>query len=697
MPRNWPGAVNSGAARAHSDYHLGDDSPATLSSGAAAAVSIHPRLQFGGLAAACLLVFLAQSVVLVQSNAPTYDEGAHLAEGYSYLARRDFRLNPENPPLIKMLLAFPLFGLYRLPFDPPREHWDAAAEFAIGQVFLYRSALPADTILALGRLSNVVLGAVLIALVGRWAYRLWGRGASIVAMALACLEPTVVAHASLATTDVGTSLFVVLALYLFWEHAIAPSPWRVTRAGVAVGLALLSRYSGITLLLIVGVIVLAHVALGDVIAGGWPARCRTATVRGRGCQAFATVLLTVLATLPVIPAGYFFQGFVPWLSGLQVFLSQARLGQPAFLLGQHSTEGWWYYFPLAFLIKTSLGALALVVLSVALARAGAPLHRREMLFLAAPVLLFFVLLTQARVNIGVRHVLPVYPLLFVLASRVVTISTRPTWVMPSVVALALTFTALSALHAAPHQLAYFNELVGGPEQGYRYLGDSNVDWGQDLKRVKRFMDREHVPIVYLSYFGTAPPAYYGIRYQFVPGSWPLEWPPPADLVPANLQRKLLIVSVANLQEASSHSDPLFTWLQGRRPVSRIGYSIFVYDLSGDLHALHQLAEVYRRTGLLDRAKAEAEKILTLDPDHPGAKQLLEELGRIRAPASSSRPWSAATSARAAPSVPSPRARTSRQLGPDLPEPLRTSPASWPPHLGASFAECREHHRDPGQP
>jgi hypothetical protein len=248
-----------------------------------------------------------------------------------------------------------------------------------------------------------------------------------------------------------------------------------------------------------------------------------------------------------------------------------------------------------------------------------------MLFLVTPVLVIFGVMTQASVNIGLRHVLPVYPFLFVLASRVVTIRLRRKWVMPSFVTVALVFTAITALRVAPHQLAYFNELVGGPGQGWRYLSDSNLDWGQDLKRVKPFMERERVPIIYLSYFGTAPPAYYGIRYQYVPGSWPLEWPPPPDLVPADLGRKLLVISVVNLQETLTRHNPLFTWLHRREPVARIGYSIHVYDLTGDLDALLELGEAYRKMGLDALATAEAKKVLILDPSSSGAKRLLDHM------------------------------------------------------------------------
>jgi hypothetical protein len=214
----------------------------------------------------------------------------------------------------------------------------------------------------------------------------------------------------------------------------------------------------------------------------------------------------------------------------------------------------------------------------------------------------FAAMTQARINIGVRHVLPVYPLLFVLAARVATIRLGPAWLMPLLVTLSLALAAASALRVAPHQLAYFNELVGGPARGHRYLSDSNLDWGQDLKRLGAFMDREGVPILYLSYFGTAPPAYYGIRYQYVPGSWPLEWPPPADRVPDDLPRKLLAISVSNLQEVQTHSYPLFTWLRMLRPAARIGHSIHIYDLTGDTDALRALGETYRKVGLADPSR-----------------------------------------------------------------------------------------------
>ena len=220
----------------------------------------------------------------------------------------------------------------------------------------------------------------------------------------------------------------------------------------------------------------------------------------------------------MIPMGYFLRGFQPWFAGLAQFLTLAQQGQPAFFLGDYSYQGWWSYFPVAFLIKTSVGTLLLIAGSLIFCRFGSALARREMIFLLLPPALVFLVMTQAKVNIGLRHILPVYPFLFVLASRFATVQFQRRWLAVVILGLPLVLTAASALRIAPHQLAYFNELVGGPEQGYRYLSDSNIDWGQDLQGLKRYMDAEKLPIIYLSYFGTPPPSYYGIRYQYVTGN-----------------------------------------------------------------------------------------------------------------------------------------------------------------------------------
>ena len=538
-----------------------------------------------------LLLFVAQGIFFIRANSQTIDEAMHLAAGYSYLAKRDFRIEPQNPPLIKELLALPLFLAYRLPFNPDPQQWRDADGFSIGRDLLYKSTIPADQMLAWSRLPNLLFGVLLVALTGWWAYRLWGNRAALLAMALAALEPNLVAHSSLVTTGIGVTLFIFLTVYLFWEYVNRPRWTFLVGTGISTGMALVAKYSAVLLIPIIALIVAASLLRGSKPDVPFPKTWNPNTPRHKLLHAAAVLSLILFVALLAIPPAYLFQGFKPWLSGFQQFLTLSQEGLPAFFFGEYSWHNWWGYFPLAFLIKTPVGSLVLVTISVVFYRTGSPLGYRQALFLVLPVTLIFLAMTQAKTNIGLRHILPVYPFLFVLASRTATLRLRRPSLALLLIGIPLACTAISSLRIAPHQLAYFNESIGGPEQGYRYLSDSNLDWGQDLKGLKAYIEREKLPIIYLSYFGTAPPAYYGIRYQDVASKGALG-PPPPEKLPADAPRKILAISAYNLQDVSKADNPLFRWLWTRRPIAKIGYSIFVYDLTNDQEGIIKLEETY---------------------------------------------------------------------------------------------------------
>jgi 4-amino-4-deoxy-L-arabinose transferase-like glycosyltransferase len=565
-------------------------------------LSHRPPIKAAGTVSATLfllLLFFIQGVFFIRANSPTYDEAMHLAAGYSYLATGDFRLEPQNPPLIKELLALPLFVIYRLPFAPEPEDWQRAADYLVGQRFLYRSALSADRMLLLARLPNLVLGSVLVALIGWWAYRLWGAGATLIAVALACFEPNLVAHSALVTTDVGASLFMFLTVYLLWEYQNARA-WRfLAGAGVSLGVALVCKFSTVLLIPFVAFMIALSLFQDSVRHVVFLQREQKCHLSVRLFDATAAFFQVLFFAALVIPAAYFIHGFGvgPWLSGLQQFLALARVGQPSFFFGEYSYQGWWSYYLVAFLLKTPMGSLALIALSLLFWRAGSALKPREAIWLLLPVAIIFLVTGAAKVNIGLRHILPIYPFLFVLASRLATIQLERRWLSSPLIGAGLSFTVISSLHVAPHELAYFNEIIGGPNEGYRYLADSNLDWGQDLKNLKTYIDRQKLPVIYLSYFGTAPPSYYGIRYQYVPGAWPLEWPPPDDTVPSTAQRKILAISANNLQDVFNSYGPLFRWLRLREPVAKIGYSIFVYDLTNDPVGVMMVEQTYVKAGV----------------------------------------------------------------------------------------------------
>jgi 4-amino-4-deoxy-L-arabinose transferase-like glycosyltransferase len=546
---------------------------------------------------ALVVIFFIQGIQFIRANAPTYDEAMHLAAGYSYLVTGDFRLEPQNPPLIKTFLAAPLFFGYRLPLRTDTMAWHEGAEYLIGHDFLFRSALPPDHMTLLARLPNLLLGGFLLAVIGWWAYRLWGFGAALLAMSLACVEPNLVAHSSLVTTDTGASLFTCLAVYLLWEYRRSHSIWLLAGVGISLGIALVCKFSTILLVPIIGAIIALSTFLDSTEHFSFFHERRETQLRQWLFQAAAEFLVILLVAAAFIPSAYFFQGFQSWLSGFLRFATLAQGGQAAFFLGQVLYHGSWAYYPVAFLIKTPIGTLLLIAASLMFYRHGTSLRWHGAIFLLFPVIFIFLAMTQSKVNIGVRHILPVYPFLLILAGRLATVAFERRRMRFLLIGMPMMLTALSALRIAPHHLAYFNEFVGGPDQGYRYLSDSNLDWGQDLRGVRAYMAKENLPIVYLSYFGTAPPSYYGIRYQYVPGSWPLEWPPPSDKVPDTAPRKVLAISVYNLQDVANPFNPLFRWLWIRQPVAKIGYSIFIYDLTNDQEGLRRLSETYVKAGI----------------------------------------------------------------------------------------------------
>jgi hypothetical protein len=242
-------------------------------------------------------------------------------------------------------------------------------------------------------------------------------------------------------------------------------------------------------------------------------------------------------------------------------------------MGHLSSEGWWYYLLAAFVFKTPIPVLlcfALAVYQVCVKVARRSITTDDLL-LWLPVLAFFVFFSVARRSIGLRYVLPIYPFVFVLAAGAVFQLRKAAYLLVIPVLWYVSATAM----AWPNYLAYFNEFAGGSANGYRYLVDSNLDWGQDLKGLKAFMDSRGISRVYLSYFGSDSPERYGIAYDWLP-SFELKNPNPQDGT-VNIRRKSYVaISVTNLQGVYMEPQTLFRWLDRLTPVAQIGHSIFVY-------------------------------------------------------------------------------------------------------------------------
>jgi hypothetical protein len=560
---------------------------------------------------ACMLVYLVQGYAFIEANSQTFDEAAYIAAGYSYIARGDFRLDIEHPPLSKELIGLAIWLRLRIPFDPKPELWETADEWTIGRDFLYHSPVPAKEILRVSRMPNLIMGAVLVGLVGWWTYRLWGGWPATLAAGLAAFDPNLIANGGLATNDITISLFLFLTIYLFWEYQMQPSAGWLAAVGIAAGLAMATKFTGLLTFVIIGILFLIPI-LGKTpasVAENADENLDFGAQLRQVSTPFCRIVLIAFVVLVILYCGY---GFPEWAKGFRYQLARSESGDPHFyFLGEITSRGTLAYFPVAFLIKTPVGTLLMIVASLLLWRGGARLDLRTAAFMLAPPALYFAAMVATRVNLGLRYLLPVYPFLFVLAGRVGTLQLGSS--LASIVgrvgcAGAVGLTAASSLINAPHQLAYFNELIGGSARGHRYLSDSNLDWGQDLKGLKAFMDQENIPVIYFSYFGTAQPAGWGIRYQFLPG-WVenMQDPDLQERVPQN-GRQILAISIVNLQGIYFGKQPdRFHWLESREPLTVIGHSIYVYDLTNDGESHRQLAKMYEESSLHEFAEREHSK------------------------------------------------------------------------------------------
>jgi hypothetical protein len=536
------------------------------------------RVAIAFAVAALVAGFWVQGERFIHANGPTYDEAVHLAAGYSYWATGKFGLNIEDPPLAKLAWALPVYLA-----DPGLDHpvGDPPDEWLTGNAFLYSEPGRAERLLTIGRRVNLVFGVGVVLLAGWWAYRAWNsRLAGLTAAALAAADPTLTALSGILSTDVALTLFAGLTWYFVWEYAARQSPRTLVAAGVSLGLALGSKFSAV----VVTASTAAGVAAYLLAGGGFPPGARFADrLRTALTPAVRVGLIALLTLVPI----YFVVHFPDWGSGLKQQLVRGDFGdQRYFFLGNVRDHGSVWYFPVALALKLPLGTTLLAVIAALWPGIGSAGGWPRWLLVAVPPLAFVAGMTISGVDIGVRVVLPAVPAVYLLAARMAAPGPRRVLRL-SLVALAVGGAVAASWKAAPHQVAFFTEPVGGAETGIRLLGDSNLDWGQDLPALRDYLQREKLPIIYLSYYGTCPPGYYGIRYHPLPGWGALADPPP-DRVPADAPRHVVAVSGSNLQGIHLADPQTYAWLRDRQPAAVLGGSIWVFDLTGDAAAIARL-------------------------------------------------------------------------------------------------------------
>lgn len=588
-------------------------------------------------------------------DSATFDESAHIPAGYSYVKYLDYRLNHEHPPLVKILSGLPLLFM-DLKFPDQSTAWknDVNGQWAVGGDFFYNLGNDAEKIIFWGRVGPVLLTLLTIFFLYIFALQFMGRWWALLPTALFAFSPIVLAHGHLVTTDIGATFGVLIAFYFFLKFLRTETRAGLLYAGVAFGIAELTKFSNVLIGPVFVLIMLLKTILE--IKNSWaatPKENRLRLLAGiAGLNLFylaslifigfiviyltyALLIINYPQQMQIRDMHYILDGFSPnfmkeaalWAAGhdtlrplAQYFfgvfsvLRRAAGGNASFFLGSLSGKGWWYYFPVIYLLKETIPVLLLLLIGFfTLLRRAWQNMKNQLTYLreyygetsmALFILIYWGNSILSPLNIGVRHILPTIPFLYIFAAMGIR-----AWVafpknnglivnFQNITSYALQFSKsslkfvfifllflwliLEVILIAPFYISYFNEFAGGSSNGYKYATDSNFDWGQDLGRLKNFVDKNNIQKIAVDYFGGGSPGYtLGDKEE----NW---WSARGNPKDQNIE--WLAVSVNTLSGALGKLTPGFErrpsdeygWLKEMRnpfkPDARAGYSIFIYHL-----------------------------------------------------------------------------------------------------------------------
>ncbi len=604
---------------------------------------LRPRLPILLAALLLLAVLVSEEWLSIRHLSLTVDEGAHTYAGYQHWRARDFGVNPEHPPLVKLVATAPLLSLQlRQPHPPPI---NIMVEEYVGGSQLFTTN-DGERILTRVRRAASLFTFLLALLIFAAGYEIFGGPVALIALFLFTFEPLVLAHGSLVTTDMGASCFLFASFYTFYRFLKQPGPGRLLACGLAVGLALAAKLTGVLALPILILLALTDVAFtredrgrralrltGSLLAiflmgygilwafytfryaarpDGPPLTPSLAQLASLIPHLWQSRLLTQLAAAHLLPEAYLYA----WAK-----LYSDITTTPGFLFGRTYPMGTWRYFPAAFAIKSTLSLLLLLALSPFVLRRFGRAARVPTAGLALSVCVILLSSLPSHLDIGVRHILPLYPFAMVLAAAAAWAVARASRPGALAVAVLLLFGCISSLRSFPDYLPYANEAFGGSSKTYRVLTDSNVDWGQQLKEIDAYLQARHVTDCWFasSNMSIAPDK---LPCKALPTGLALIAGLPEPLVPPHIEGTVLI-SAEDASGALWGPGDLnpYRQFQDGHPAELIGNSILVYRGQFEVPLLAASTHMSQVPTLLqmrqpDSALAEATTAVHLAPQSP---------------------------------------------------------------------------------
>lgn len=591
---------------------------------------------------AILLFMLVVSVLNAKNDSAIFDETAHIPAGFSYLSQHDMRLNPEHPPMIKDFAAIPLLFMH-LNFDTGQKFWaaDVNGQWDAGKSFLWESGNNPDLIIFWSRFPIILVSLLLGWLIFKWTRELAGTVAGIFALTLYAFDPNILGHNHFVTTDIGIATFVAFSFYYFLRFIKEPTWKNVLIGGIFLGLLQLAKFSSITVLPIFGLVLIAFPLIKKESSGvqnNFKNKFKkVGEYLGKGVLALLVSLIVVWAVYFInnfdMPKkklaetiNYYFDAkdenakavytnkallllnensitrpMSEYLLGLSMVFKRVSGGNGAYFMGQVSSTAFPAYFPTVFLIKEPLPTLFFILCSLAIIififlKSSVEIFRKSALKIFPSVLEYarthiveislfsFILLYSyisitGNLNIGLRHLFPMFPFIYILVAQSIVEfikkirSANARFISTAIItAFSLLLIAQTVL-AYPYYMSYFNESVGGPKNGYNFVTDSNADWGQDLKRLQIFLgNHPEIDKIRVDYFGGGMPSYY-LGDKFIPW-WDSKRP---------MENGWYAISTNFLQgsiySAGSSTANSYRRLQNKKPLYQVGTSVLIYHLT----------------------------------------------------------------------------------------------------------------------
>ncbi len=513
-------------------------------------------------------------------------------------------------------------------------------DVGFGNDLLYYSGNDAQKMMRYGRIPIILTGLLLGFYIFRFTKELWGKGASMLALTMYSFSPIVLAHTRLVTTDIAAAAAFFISFYYLYHWLKAPTRRNLWVFGIVFGLALLTKFSTFLLIPIFGAITSIWALVQSEKKWFWTVKYIGGFIFAL-IIAFLVIgaiysfhiwnyppekqqidTAFILSTFEFKPLA----DFNVWLSGIPylrawghyllgfLMVSQRSVGgNTTYFLGDVSAEGSRFYFPIVYLLKEPLAYILMIFFGLFLATKHCTRHcretrsqywRRDFIGLIknnpAEMGMIFIILTywafsiNSRLNIGVRHILPTIPFIYALTARQISnwikggVTERITnykglWQLIVlywkkikkifVIIILFIWAILSIIFVYPSFLAYFNEIAGGPDKGYKLVVDSNLDWGQDILRLSKFIEKNNIKEIKMDYFSGAPAEYY-IKTANIE-SFNRETPQKGWLA---VSATIYMGACKDDKIPCSYSERAYTWLDSFKPIAKIGYSIFVYNI-----------------------------------------------------------------------------------------------------------------------